>query len=197
VRFPASRRIDWLLVAVKACDPRLAAAVNLRVPCSALGGTRERNAEPGIQNNYCCDSFSLTQRRGHLSSGAGWYRSPKAFGIAGGQVIGYGDTYTYFHALLWTSHGLVDLNPSAFEWSAGYATDGAQQVGYGYPSGATGYHALLWSGTADSVVDLHPMTGYTSSSASGVGGGQQLLSRHKAMSAFLAESRPISRRLER
>jgi len=45
VRFPASPRIDWLPAAVKACDPRLAAAVNPRVPCRVLGRARARDAD--------------------------------------------------------------------------------------------------------------------------------------------------------
>jgi hypothetical protein len=111
----------------------------------------------------------------------GVFRESKAFGIAGGQVIGYGLTDTYAHALLWTSRGVVDLNPSGFPGSIGIATDGGQQVGYGAPTGAVGLgaavngnHALLWSGTAESVVDLHPVSGYDYTSANGVGGGQQV-----------------------
>jgi hypothetical protein len=114
----------------------------------------------------------------------GVFRESKAFGIAGDQVIGYGLSYgpdTYAHALLWTSRGVVDLNPRGFSGSIGNATDGGQQVGYGAPTGgiglgaaAYGNHALLWSGTAESVVDLHPVTGYDATSANGVGGGQQV-----------------------
>lgn len=35
------------------------------------------------------------------------------------------------------------------------------------------YHALLWSGSASSVVDLHPI-GFENSSATGISGGQQV-----------------------
>lgn len=112
----------------------------------------------------------------------GVFRESKAFGIAGDQIIGYGLTDNQIHALLWTSHGVVDLNPGGFIGSSGTATDGRQQVGYGARTGGVGLgapvngnHALLWSGTADSVVDLHPASGYDStSSATGVGGGQQV-----------------------
>jgi hypothetical protein len=112
---------------------------------------------------------------------AGVFRESAAYGIAGDQIIGYGITGITIHALLWTTAGVVDLNPSGFVGSSGTATDGSQQVGYGAPNGfiglgaaAYGNHAMLWSGTAESVVDLHPATGYETTSANGVGGGQQV-----------------------
>ena len=47
-----------------------------------------------------------------------------------------------------------DLHPAGFVASDALGTSGGQQVGTGYtPSSA---HALLWSGTAGSVIDLHP-----------------------------------------
>jgi hypothetical protein len=112
------------------------------------------------------------------------FRESEALGIAGDQIIGYGISVNYIpspyvHALLWTSVGLVDLNPAGFTGSVGLGTDGRQQVGYGFrtgPLGAAvgGNHALLWSGTAESVIDLHPVSGYESTTANGVGGGQQV-----------------------
>jgi|SRR4051812_14685140 hypothetical protein len=101
-----------------------------------------------------------------------WGRS-EALGISGDQVVGYAET-TYpaypgpLRALLWTSSGVVDLHPSGFEQSTATATDGVQQVGDGDG------HALLWSGSANSVVDLHPLGGYIWSRAHGVSGGQQV-----------------------
>jgi len=73
---------------------------------------------------------------------------------------------------MWTSGGVVDLNPSGFTGSSALATDGAQQVGNGAPHGGAN-HALLWMGSASSVIDLHP-AGENESSAWGVGGGQQV-----------------------
>ena len=111
----------------------------------------------------------------------GMFLESKAFGIAGDQIIGYGLTPTDLHALLWTSRGVVDLNPAGFVGSSGTATDGTQQVGYGAPTGLIGLevpingnHALLWSGTAESFVDLHPVGRYDTTSANGVGGRQQV-----------------------
>ena len=96
-----------------------------------------------------------------------------ALGISGDQVVGFGEV-PYRHALLWTSRGVVDLNPTGFANSQANATDGASQVGDGTSIAANGYHALLWTGSADSVVDLHPGGDYSGSAAYGVSGGQQV-----------------------
>jgi hypothetical protein len=102
----------------------------------------------------------------------------QALGIAGDQVVGFGDVQIECsvgacqHARLWTSSGVVDLNPSGFLQSQANATDGASQAGWGFLTGR-GTHALLWAGTADSFVDLNP-AGYSGSVASGVSGGQQV-----------------------
>jgi hypothetical protein len=92
----------------------------------------------------------------------------EARAIAGDQIVGYGRS----HALMWTSGGVVDLNPNGFVYSEAFATDGTHQAGTGIPSGGH-LHALLWSGTAESAIDLHP-AGCSGSYALGVGGGQQV-----------------------
>ena len=84
------------------------------------------------------------------------------------------------YALTYT---FVDLHPDGFGNSYAAATSGGQQVGWGTPGGSwqeppgTGTHALLWSGTADSVVDLHP-SGFAEpkywSWAVGLSGGQEV-----------------------
>lgn len=116
-------------------------------------------------------------------------------GIDGGQQVGWGNVYyvhggrkpylvNYYHAVLWTGSAAsaVDLHPAGFGQSWGSGVGGGQQVGYAdryyYVKKKGGYyvyecHALLWTGTAASVVDLHP-AGFTSSYASGVSGGQQV-----------------------
>jgi hypothetical protein len=78
-----------------------------------------------------------------------------------------------FRAFLWTSRSVVDLHPSGFRSSLAYATDGAQQVGIGDLI-AGNRHALLWSGSANSVVDLHPGSEECFSEAHGVSDGQQV-----------------------
>ena len=76
-------------------------------------------------------------------------------------VFGVGQT----NAAIYT---VVDLTPSGFNQCTATDISGTQQVGYG--SGNTDYHALLWSGTAASAVDLHP-SGFDRSIAYGIRAG--------------------------
>jgi PEP-CTERM motif len=49
----------------------------------------------------------------------------------------------------------VDLNPPGFNFSAAQGTNGTQQVGTGSgPATGNVYHALLWTGSAASAIDL-------------------------------------------
>ena len=82
----------------------------------------------------------------------------------------------------------MDLQPlSGFVSSSAYGSAGFQQTGYGVTDPAHGGagHALLWTGSAASMVDLHP-AGYTFSISYGTNGLQQVgeaddsnLPRHK------------------
>ncbi len=56
-----------------------------------------------------------------------------------------------------TDYIAIDLDPGGFYGSSAFGIGGGQQVGYGslFPMGING-HALLWSGSAASVVDLNP-----------------------------------------
>jgi hypothetical protein len=89
-------------------------------------------------------------------------------------------------AMLWTgtAASAVDLNPTnlnGITQSAASGTDGTQQVGvgsiYSYSTSVNTAvyigHAVLWSGSAGSAVDLNP-AGFANSSATGVGGNQQV-----------------------
>ncbi|MBP7934264.1 MAG: hypothetical protein KA354_06405 [Phycisphaerae bacterium] len=118
-----------------------------------------------------------------------------AYAIGGGQQVGEGRIYHYTpkkggsyvtqsHALLWTgtAASAVDLHPVGFTFSLAWGVGGGQQVGYGFVqhntnkkggSSVAQCHALLWTGSAASVVDLNP-AGFTASAAHGVGGGQQV-----------------------
>jgi len=106
-----------------------------------------------------------------------------------GQQVGFGERPVYFtttqHAMLWTGSAAsaVDLHPIAFAYSKALGVHDGQQVGYGssiaYPgltADAPGYHtashALLWTGSAASVVDLNPAA-FTASEASATNGVQQ------------------------
>jgi hypothetical protein len=72
------------------------------------------------------------------------------------------------------TYSYTDLTSSGFTRSDGFGISGSHQVGSGSGS-ATGNnnHALLWSGTASSVVDLNP-SGFTESRSYGISGSQQV-----------------------
>jgi hypothetical protein len=80
-------------------------------------------------------------------------------------------------ALLWTnpSGAVTYLTPAGFDRAFTTATNGFQQVGAAEIDSML-THAMLWSGTAASAIDLHPtnLTGFASSVAEGIGGGQQV-----------------------
>ena len=68
-----------------------------------------------------------------------------------------------------------DLNP------AGYTSSdtgrggimGTQLLGYGAPAGTSNFSAVLWGGTAASVIDLNP-SGFISSFGYAIGGTQEV-----------------------
>src|SRR4051812_12467532 len=88
------------------------------------------------------------------------------------------------HALLWNSLTVqpIDLHPTnlvGFEHSFARGTSDTQQVGdvYGFDPNHNGYsHAVLWTGSAGSAVDLHPANspGIVSSDALATDGRQQV-----------------------
>jgi len=63
------------------------------------------------------------------------------------------------------------LQPAGFTYSAGTGNTSTNQVGYGSTIGSQN-HALLWSGSAASAVDLNPF-GYASSDANAIAGTRQ------------------------
>jgi len=56
------------------------------------------------------------------------------------------------------------LHPASFASSVGDGISGTVQVGHAYDSSGQG-HAIMWSGTAASAVDLHPASGFQNSFA--------------------------------
>jgi hypothetical protein len=105
--------------------------------------------------------------------------SPFPWSAANGMVVGKGVPAGDFnnHSILWTAPGgePTDLQPAGIEISIGRGTDGVYQVGYG--SAPNDFeHALLWQGTAQSMVDVHPtnLPGIQQSGAVGVRGTQQV-----------------------
>jgi hypothetical protein len=108
-----------------------------------------------------------------------------------GQQVGFGERPVYFmttqHAMLWygSAGTAVDLHPPTLglPYSKALGVHAGQQVGYGsnlpypgLPADFLGYHttshALLWTGTAASAVDLNP-AGFAASEANSSNGVQQ------------------------
>lgn len=98
----------------------------------------------------------------------------QANGVYAGQQVGYG--YVPNRALLWkgSADTKVELHPAGYESSVANATNGVQQVGSGFvgdaSANATHRHALVWSGSAESAVDLNKFLppGYTDAAATGI-----------------------------
>jgi hypothetical protein len=80
-------------------------------------------------------------------------------------------------AALWhgTAASAVQLQSAAYTRSEANGVWGDVQVGWGNPTADfPNRHALLWKGTADSVVDLHPASGFASTEALGAAEGSQV-----------------------
>lgn len=99
-----------------------------------------------------------------------------AMGIDGTDIAGLADS----QAVMWTgpSHTAVSLNPSQklgkFQGSTALDVRGGQEIGFGTVGPDGKMHALLWTGSADSVVDLTPhQLGVTDAAAQGTNGLEQ------------------------
>ena len=94
------------------------------------------------------------------------YLSSHAYAMSGGAIAGSAyiqvvGQYEQVHAMLWSLSNLanpIDLHPSttAYAESELLGVSGTKQVGYAMPAGTSTQHAMLWSGTAASAVDLTP-----------------------------------------
>jgi len=71
---------------------------------------------------------------------------------------------------------MTPTNLDTFDESGIIGTDGAEQVGEGDSPQPLGFHALLWNGSVDNVVDLTPtdLPGVTQAVAYGVSNNQQV-----------------------
>jgi hypothetical protein len=128
------------------------------------------------------DLYALAQPPAHFQIGGLETTGDIA---SGGQVVGF-----YFSGpnsairtvgLVWDEPTgvFVDLTPSAstgFNSAVPYATDGVRQVGEVFNSVSGSTHAALWSGTAQSLIDLHPtlLPHIAGSFAAGLVGSQQV-----------------------
>lgn len=79
----------------------------------------------------------------------------------------------------------IDLHPAGFLDSYGLGGEGSQQVGYGWSNSVNRYTALMWNGSAGSVVNLHP-AGYVSSRANASDGAFQVGSVQSASGGHAA-----------
>lgn len=106
-------------------------------------------------------------------------------GVGGPRTFGYvnvrGSNFEEPHAAMWTEDGtFVDLNPPLTTFplpgqrvmSLLYGADDVHQVGEAV-KGLNHFHAILWSGTAASALDLHP-TGFRESAAYSTANGEQV-----------------------
>ncbi len=107
---------------------------------------------------------------------AGTWVESYALATNGTQQVGYGEhDFGDYHALMWSgaANTAVDLHPTNItgyieSQANGISSTGSHQVGYGDGTATSGNsHALLWSGSANSAVDLHPtlLTGFSESFA--------------------------------
>ncbi len=86
------------------------------------------------------------------------YTYTAAYSISGDQVVGQGELNGSRRALLWNtaSSAPVDLTPISSADCAAYGVENGVQVGY------STNHAMRWTGSASSAVDMHP-PGFSSS----------------------------------
>ncbi len=120
----------------------------------------------------------------HAATGQTW---SYCLGTYGGQQVGYGErpvyTVTFQYAYVWNAGVATNLAPAiaGLPYSKALGVRSGQQVGYAsavpYPYGETfsyhaASHAMLWTGTAASAVDLNPAN-YTASEALATNGTQQ------------------------
>ncbi|MEQ1932568.1 MAG: PxKF domain-containing protein [Fimbriimonadaceae bacterium] len=73
------------------------------------------------------------------------------------------------HAAFWGPTGFVDLHPSGYQQSGVKGVAPGKQAGFGLDAGGTS-HALVWSGTPGSMVDLNQFLpgGFTGAQAHGI-----------------------------
>ena len=150
--------------------------------------------QAGSVNNHAALWLGSAGSRIDLNPSS-WTQSVAA-GVGGGRQVGSatrsvvcttkkgqcpGGVRTEFHPFMWSGSAAsaVDLTPLGLGFGAGraLATDGVQQVGTGYQvigvNAFAGPFAVVWSGAADSAVNLNPPDSSTSQ-ANGVSGGQQV-----------------------
>ncbi len=145
------------------------------------GGQQVGNADNNNGQSHAVLWSGTAKSQVDLHSGP--FSSSAAVAIGGGLQAGWGSNIQnvpnlqgvlvkseVHHALIWhgTPGSIQDLNPAGFAESmiAGMAL--GRQIGWGRPAPGFGpIHAMVWSGTAVSAIDLHLLLppGYASSQA--------------------------------
>jgi hypothetical protein len=111
-----------------------------------------------------------------------WF-STRAVAVSGNAQVGVGTLQAAIktdpminHAIMWngTPSSLQDLHPAGFSESFGLGAGAGQQVGYGTNTNGTDktYDALVWTGSAASVIDLNQFlpAGYSDAWATSIDG---------------------------
>jgi hypothetical protein len=114
---------------------------------------------------------------------SGPFSASTAVGIGGGMQSGWGSNIQeiptptgvllkepVYHAVIWrgTPGSIQDVMPAGFAESQIVAAAGTKQVGWARPVLGFGpIHAMVWAGSAASVIDLHQLLppGFTASRA--------------------------------
>ena len=129
------------------------------------------------------DLYTLQIPLSFGNQGPGGVAAITSGGQVAGLVIDGPSASLRVDGLLWNNFEslpkhLLPANPNWAFHAAVYATDGTGQVGVLAPSDdfISNQHAVLWSGTANSALDLHPahLSGFTASVAFGLGGDMQV-----------------------
>jgi hypothetical protein len=109
------------------------------------------------------------------------FMSSMILGVAGTQQAGSGvPAVGNRQALLWSGSAasVVNLHPDGYSLSLLYATNGTQQAGQATDNGfPQRQHAMAWTGTAGSAVDLNQFlpAGYTDASARAIDAGGNIV----------------------
>ncbi len=161
---------------------------------SGYYGGRVYGAEGTQQAGYARDEEDDGLRHAMLWNGSaesyvdlhpGELNESQALGICGTQQVGFGHNIGApgYKAYLWNGsvESWVDLQPSSFLSSCATGTNGTQQAGFAGTFMTDGginildpvTEALLWNGSAEDYISLHP-DGYDYSLAMGISGSQQV-----------------------
>jgi T5SS/PEP-CTERM-associated repeat protein len=149
----------------------------------AVYGARQAGAV-AAEGGYHAALWSATAESWiDLHPGEGYYFSV-VIDMSDEQQAGFthaGEGWGWSHAAMWsgTAESWVNLHPAGAGWSRAFGISGDNQVGWAMVAAWVAgelhsfEHASLWTGTAESWVDLNPAGAYESA-ANAASGGQQV-----------------------